>query len=84
MFQTIPAVFEHGMFRPLKKIRLQERQKLILKYEIPKYDYESLLETLEVLNDQKQLDRIQAALESVKKGKVFSHTDVFGHPQPNL
>ena len=83
MVQTIPAVFEHGIFRPLRKVYLQEHRKLLLKLEIPKDDYESLLETLEILNDRKQLNRIQSALKNIKK-KTFSHKDIFGHPQPNL
>ena len=84
MVQTIPAVFEHGVFRPLKKVYLEEHKNFLLKLEIPKHDYESLLETLEILNDRKQLDRIQSALNSLKKGRVLSHKDIFGHPQLNL
>lgn len=84
MVQTIPAVFEHGVFRPLRKVYLEEQQRFLLKLEIPKDDYESLLETLEILNDRKQLDRIQSALKNIKKGRVLSHKDIFGHPQPNL
>jgi predicted DNA-binding antitoxin AbrB/MazE fold protein len=84
MVQTIPAVFEHGVFRPLKKVYLEEHQRFLLKLEIPKDKYESLLETLEILNDKKQLDQIQSALKDTKKGKVFSHKDIFGHSQPNL
>ena len=83
MYQTIPAVYEHGIFRPLKKISLKEHQKLLLRLQIPKEDYETLLENLEILNDQKQLDRIHSALQEVKKGKTFSHSDIFGRPQPN-
>lgn len=84
MYQTIPAIFEQGVFRPLKRIYLKERQKLLLKLLVPKDDCEPLLETLEILGDKDQLDRIQAALQSIKKGKILSHKDVFGHPQPNL
>lgn len=84
MVQTIPAVFEHGVFRPLKKVYLEEHKSFLLKLNIPKDNYESLLETLEILNDRKQLDRIQSALKSLKKNKVLSHKDIFGHPQPNL
>lgn len=84
MYQTIPAVFEQGVFRPLKRIHLKEHQKLLLKLLIPKDDYDSLLETLEILSDKNQLDRIQSALQNINKGKVLSHKDVFGHPQPNL
>ncbi len=84
MYQTIPAVFEQGVFRPLKRIHLKEHQKFLLKLVVPKGDYESLLETLEILSDKDQVDRIQAALDNVKKGKILSHKDIFGHPQPNL
>ncbi len=84
MYQTIPAVFEQGIFRPLKKVRFKEHQKILLKVEIPKKDYDSLLETLDILSDRNQLGRIQAALESVKKGNILSHKDILGHPQPNL
>lgn len=84
MHQTIPAVFEEGVFRPLKKIRLKEHQKLLLKLHVPKEDYDSLLETVEILSDKDQLDRIQAALQSVKRSRILSHKDIFGHPQPNL
>ncbi len=84
MYQTIPAVFEQGVFRPLKRIHLKEHQKFLLKLVVPKGDYESLLETLEILSDKDQVDRIQAALDNLKKGKILSHKDIFGHPQPNL
>ena len=50
MYQTIPAVFEQGVFRPLKRIYLKEHQKLLLKLLVPKGDYDSLLETLEILS----------------------------------
>lgn len=84
MYQIIPAVFEHGVFRPLKKISLKEHQRFLLKLEIPKDDYDSLIETLEILSDNNQVSRIQAALQSTKKGNILSHKEVFGHPQPNL
>lgn len=84
MYQTIPAVFEQGVFRPLKKIHLKEHQRFLLKLEVSKDDYGSLLETLEILSDTQQLNRIQNALQSVKKGETFSHKDIFGHLQPNL
>lgn len=84
MYQTIPAVFERGVFRPLKRIHLKEHQRFLLKLTVPKDDYNSLLETLEILSDNQQLERIHNALQSIKKGNIFSHQDVFGHPQPNL
>lgn len=84
MHQTIPAVYEHGVFRPLKKIPLKEHQIFLLKIGIPQKNYESLLETIEILSDKTQLNRIQSAIKNVKKGLVFSHKDIFGHTQPNL
>jgi predicted DNA-binding antitoxin AbrB/MazE fold protein len=84
MIETIPAIYENGIFRPLKKVHLKEHQMLTLKLEVAKEDYESLLETLEILSDQGQVKRIASALRNIEKGKLFSHKDVFGHPQPNL
>lgn len=45
-------------------------------------EYESLMETLEVLSDKKQVERLTNALKHVQKGKLYSHEDVFGHRQP--
>jgi hypothetical protein len=49
---------------------------------VPQEKYESILETLEILGDRKQVSRIESALKNIQKGKWFSHNDVFGHPQP--
>ncbi|GEM_PF-560297 len=49
---------------------------------IGEQEYESLLETLEVLSDKKQVERLASALKHVQKGKLYSHEDVFGHSQP--
>jgi len=84
MTQIIPAIYEKGVFKPLKKVRLKEHQHFNLKLEVPKEDYDSLLETLEILSDQKQLNKIASALRNVKKAKLLSHKKVFGHPQLNL
>ena len=45
-------------------------------------EYESLMVTLEVLSDKKQVERLTSALKHAQKGKLYSHEDVFGHPQP--
>lgn len=45
-------------------------------------EYESLMETLEVLSDKKQVERLLSALQHVQRGKLYSHEDVFGHSQP--
>jgi len=47
-------------------------------------EYESLMETLEVLNDKEQMTRIESALKNIEKGNLLSHKDIFGHSQPNL
>ena len=47
-------------------------------------EYESLMETLEVLSDKKQLQRLVSALKHVQQGKLYSHEEVFGHRQPRF
>jgi len=49
---------------------------------IPQDNYDSLVETLEVLSDRKILDRIESAIANIRKGRTFSHKEVFGH-KPN-
>ena len=44
-------------------------------------EYESLVETVEILGDRTQVKRLAKALEHVKKGKLYLHKDVFGRPQ---
>ena len=45
-------------------------------------EYESMMETMEVLSDKKQVERLMVALKNVQQGKLYSHEDVFGHAQP--
>lgn len=45
-------------------------------------EYESLMETLEVLSDKRQIERLTSALKNVQQGKLYSHEEVFGHRQP--
>ena len=47
-------------------------------------EYESLMETLEVLSDKKQLQRLASALKHVQQGKLYSHEEAFGHRQPRF
>ena len=47
-------------------------------------EYESIMETMEVLSDKKQLQRLVSALKHVQKGELHSHEKVFGHRQPRL
>lgn len=49
---------------------------------IGEQEYESLMETLEVLSDKKQVERLTSALKQVQAGRLYSHKDVFGHDQP--
>ena len=44
-------------------------------------EYESLLETLEVLSDSIQVKRLAKALKHAQEGKLHSHDDVFDHTQ---
>ena len=45
-------------------------------------EYESLMETLEVLSDRSQVERLLGALKHVERGKLYSHEQVFGRRQP--
>ena len=45
-------------------------------------EYESLIETLEILSDKRQVASLARALKHVKEGKLYSHEEVFGHRQP--
>ena len=44
-------------------------------------EYESIMETLEILSDKKQVERLTNALKHVAGGKLYSHEDVFGRRQ---
>lgn len=44
-------------------------------------EYESMVETMEVLSDKKQVERLMTALKNVQQGRLYSHEDVFGHSQ---
>lgn len=45
-------------------------------------EYESLMETMEVLSDKKQVKRLTSALRHAAAGKLHPYEEVFGHPQP--
>lgn len=49
---------------------------------ISQKEYDSLIETLEILNNRKFLLRIESALQNIRKGKTFTHKEVFGHDIP--
>ncbi|MBI5358959.1 MAG: hypothetical protein HZA48_00070 [Planctomycetes bacterium] len=40
-------------------------------------EYESLIETLEILSNQPLLKRIESALNNIRNGRFFSHSEVF-------
>ena len=43
------------------------------------HEYERLMETMELLSDQKAMDRIRKAREYIKRGgKLLTHEEVFG------
>ena len=44
-------------------------------------EYESIMETLEVLSDKKQVERLASALKHAGSGKLYTHEEVFGHSQ---
>ena len=44
-------------------------------------DYESLMETFEVLSDKKQVERLANALKHIRQGKLHTHEEAFGRPQ---
>ncbi|MEW6040518.1 MAG: hypothetical protein AB1633_03250 [Elusimicrobiota bacterium] len=46
---------------------------------LPQEEYDSLIETLEILSDNKILSRIESAVQNIRRGKVFSHKEVFNH-----
>ncbi|GEM_PF-2383021 len=43
-------------------------------------EYESLMETLDVLSDEDTVKAIQKGLKDIKAGRVYTHEEVFGHP----
>ncbi|MEW6557006.1 MAG: hypothetical protein AB1349_06595 [Elusimicrobiota bacterium] len=49
---------------------------------ISQQEYDSMVETLEILSDKKILSRIESAVQNIRKGKIFSHKQVFRH-NPN-
>lgn len=41
-------------------------------------EYESLVETLEILADPEIMKQIQQSIRDIKKGKLLTHKEVFG------
>lgn len=49
---------------------------------LPEAEYESLIETIQILSDHKLLRRIESALHHLSRGRFFTHQQVF-HPEDN-
>ena len=45
-------------------------------------EYESLMETIDVLSDEEMRQAIREAEEDIKAGRLYPHEQVFGHPLP--
>ena len=43
-------------------------------------EYESLMETIDVLSDGETVQAIKEGLEDIKVGRLYTHEEVFGHP----
>ncbi|RLD16012.1 MAG: hypothetical protein DRI36_06310 [Caldiserica bacterium] len=44
---------------------------------LPQEEYESLLETIEILGNKDYVKSIEKGLEDLKKGRLYSHSEVF-------
>ncbi len=47
-------------------------------------EYESWLATLEEMKDKGSLKALKEAIEDEKKGRLFTHEEVFGHPTEDI
>lgn len=45
---------------------------------IPREQYESLVETLEILSDRKLIKDLEAALKDIRGKRLYTHEQVFG------
>ena len=43
-------------------------------------EYESLMETIDVLSDEETMQALNEGLEDLEAGRVYTHAEVFGHP----
>ena len=82
MTQTVPAIYERGVLKPLKRLRAREHQRVFITIRTISSLSEGDRETLDILSDAAQVKRIAGALAHVRQGKLFTHADIFGHPQP--
>jgi antitoxin YefM len=82
--ETIPASKAKAHFSELLK-RIKERHEAFPISQRGKVEgvlmsiaeYESLIETLEILSDREFMKSLERGLIDEQKGRIFSHTDVF-------
>ena len=82
MTQTVQAIYERGVLKPLKRLRAREHQRVMITVRTIGTPSDGAQETLDILSDQAQVKRIASALTHLRQGKLLTHADVFGHPQP--
>lgn len=80
--QTVQAIYERGVLKPLKRLRAREHQRVVIAVRTLGAMSEGAKETLEILSDQVAVKRIASALTHLRHGKLLIHADLFGHPQP--
>ena len=83
MTQTIQAIYERGVLKPLKRLRAREHQRFVITVRTLAGVSENVQETLEILSDEAQVKRIASALAHLRQGKLLTHADLFGHLQPS-
>jgi len=74
--ETIPASKAKAHFSDLLRRPISQRGKVegVL---ISIAEYESLIETLEILSDREFMKSLESGLRDEKAGRLFSHEDVF-------
>ena len=82
MTQTVQAIYERGVLKPLKRLRAREHQRVILTVRTLSALPEGDRATVEILSDPVQVKRIASALTHLRQGKLLTHADVFGRPHP--
>ena len=45
-------------------------------------EYESLMETIDVLSDDQLMQALKESEEDIRAGRLLTHEQVFGHPLP--
>ena len=82
--ETIPASKAKAHFSELLK-RIKERHEAFPISQRGKVEgvlmsiaeYESLIETLEILSDREFMQSLERGLQDEREGRIFSHEDVF-------